>query len=130
MEKKLQTSMPLMCPSCGNIMKKRLDKKMWAIHGKCLDCVVKMESKMRANGTYEAYEQEMMEKNMIAYLQDKEQEATEYIAGLDKISFLQNSNGDIETWDIDPKQIEEVKLKYMEHLKEVREHLKKIKGKK
>ena len=32
--------MPLCCPECGTVMKKRLDKPNYKIHKKCHDCVV------------------------------------------------------------------------------------------
>ena len=130
MKERIQTAMPLMCPSCGNLMKKKLDKKMWIYHQMCLDCVIKMESELRGSGKYEEYEQKKIEENMIAYLEDKEQQAKEYIDGLGKISFLQNSHGDIENWDISPEQIEAVKKKYIGHLKDVQENLNKIRNKK
>jgi hypothetical protein len=40
--------MPLACPSCGKLMKIDLyNKKMWSIHQKCFDCVIKMEDKIK-----------------------------------------------------------------------------------
>lgn len=130
MEKELSVSMPLFCPKCGQIMKKKLDKKMWPLHQMCFDCVIKMESHLKAEGKFEKYEQEKIEKNMIAYLKIQEEQAKEYLEGLKHISVLQNSHGDLEDWDINEEQIKEATKKYKEHLDEVRLHLKKIQGEK
>ena len=37
---KKEIFMPLCCPECGNVMKKRLDKPNYRIHKKCHDCVI------------------------------------------------------------------------------------------
>ena len=47
---------PLLCPNCSKPMKHHLDKKMYGIHQMCLYCVTDMESQLKMNGEYEAYE--------------------------------------------------------------------------
>ena len=47
--------MPLLCPECGKIMKKRNDKPAYNLHKKCFDCVAAMEHKMRVDGTFDEY---------------------------------------------------------------------------
>ena len=44
-----EATLPLFCPSCGSLMKRSIDTKMYNIHKKCFDCVVKMEHKLRIN---------------------------------------------------------------------------------
>ncbi len=45
--------MPMFCPECDVIMKKRLDNKFWSMFGHCFNCQVKIENKMRIAGTYD-----------------------------------------------------------------------------
>ncbi len=51
--------LPLACPKCSNRMKKRLDKKMYRIHGFCFDCVIDYEASLKKAGLYEDYEKKM-----------------------------------------------------------------------
>ena len=91
MEERKLRAMPLFCPECGNVMKVRLDKKMWAINQKCLKCTVAEEGKIRAQGkeVWEEYQAKKMEDNMLSYLEDQKQHAEEYLKGLEKIEYLQ-----------------------------------------
>ena len=60
---KKEAILPLFCPSCGSLMKKRLDAKMYKIHKTCFDCVVEMEAKLKREGKYEEYEHKMIVDN-------------------------------------------------------------------
>ena len=51
-----EARMPMFCPKCDVIMKKRLDNKFWGMFGHCFDCQVKIENKMRIAGTYDEWE--------------------------------------------------------------------------
>jgi hypothetical protein len=127
MENKIKTeAMPMFCPKCKQIMKKRLDKKMWPIHNMCFDCVIKMEGELKRTGKYKEYEQNKIEANMKAYLKDSKQKASEYLEALNQVEFLQNSMGDIEKWDVSQDQIDEIKNQYNRHLEDVQNYLDKI----
>ena len=54
---KKEAILPLFCPKCSSLMKKRNDTKMYNIHKKCFNCVTKMEHKLRIKDEYEEYEQ-------------------------------------------------------------------------
>ena len=69
---KKEVFMPLCCPNCGNVMKKRLDKPNYNIHKKCHDCVVKFEHKLRYTGKYKKYIKELRAKNSLDMLDDLE----------------------------------------------------------
>jgi bacterioferritin-associated ferredoxin len=58
-----ETLMPLCCPKCGNVMKKRLDKPNYKLHKKCHDCVVEFEHKLRIKGKYNQYRKDLINKN-------------------------------------------------------------------
>ena len=48
--------MPLLCPNCNRVMKKRNDKVFYNIHKKCYDCVIDMEIQLKKEGKFEEYE--------------------------------------------------------------------------
>ncbi len=65
---KKEATLPLFCPECGSLMKKRNDAKMYNIHKKCFDCVVKMEAKLKIKGEYDDYEKDSIIKNASSYI--------------------------------------------------------------
>ena len=64
--------MPLCCPDCGNVMKKRLDKPNYKLHKKCFDCVIDFEHKLRIEGKYDDYKKNLKTQNEIAILNELE----------------------------------------------------------
>lgn len=88
--------MPLACPSCGKLMKIDMyNKKMWAIHQKCFDCVIKMESEIKRLGKWEEYESGIMNTNKDAMLDDLEMALENWVD--EKDTFVSES-GEIEKW--------------------------------
>jgi hypothetical protein len=88
--------MPLTCPECGGLMKvHEYNKKMWAIHQKCLDCVVKMESEIKREGKWEEYCANIMNRNKNAELDDLEQALEQWVT--EKDSFVSEA-GEVEKW--------------------------------
>jgi len=70
---KKEVFMPLSCPCCGKIMKKRLDKPNYKIHKKCFDCVIEFEGKLKhVPGRYEKYLKELELKNKLTSLDEIE----------------------------------------------------------
>jgi hypothetical protein len=69
---KKEVFMPLCCPECGNVMKKRLDKPNYKMHKKCFDCVIDFEHKLRIEGKYEDYKKELKTKNELTILNELE----------------------------------------------------------
>lgn len=67
-------SLPLVCPNCANPMKiTDLNKKMYAIHRECFECVIVRETQLKAQGKYEEYVSNIMNGNKNAMLTDLEQ---------------------------------------------------------
>jgi hypothetical protein len=62
--------MPWFCPSCDKIMNHRLDTRYWRMRGKCMDCVISDETKIRAEGSWAEYEQEIMRNNYVDSLKE------------------------------------------------------------
>jgi hypothetical protein len=88
--------MPLACPNCGKLMKiDEYNKKMWAIHQKCFDCVVKMESEIKRQGKWKEYESGVMNENKDAMLDDLERALENWVD--EKDTFVSES-GEVEKW--------------------------------
>ena len=119
---KKEVFMPLSCPCCGKIMKKRLDKPNYKIHKKCFDCVIEFEAKLRYKGEYEDYKKRLITKNSIDIVNEVESYLLEALNSSNS-SFV-SEDGVIEKWVgcIDKKE-------YTKSIKEAanirRKHLKK-----
>jgi glycogen synthase len=96
--------MPLFCPECEQIMSHRLNTKYWNLRGKCMDCVVREETKMRVEGTWEAYQEQMMRANYIAFLKDAIAEVTDLYNTVKAPEVIHADDHNIlmvEKWDVD-----------------------------
>lgn len=114
--------MPLACPTCGNSMKKRLDKKMYAIHGVCFDCTIKHESALKKAGLYATYEKRITEGNMKAFITDIEQWAENHINTVD--TFV-TEQGEVENWSSGREdRNKQVMTNIRKYVDQLREHLK------
>tara|TARA_R110001632_G_scaffold144625_1_gene261183 strand:+ start:467 stop:1060 length:594 start_codon:yes stop_codon:yes gene_type:complete len=69
---KKEVFMPLCCPECNNVMKKRLDKPNYNIHKKCFDCVVDFEHKLKIKGEYNDYIKKLKAKNSLDIVDEME----------------------------------------------------------
>ena len=70
--------MPMFCPECDVIMKKRLDDKMWRLYGHCFDCQIKIENRLRIEGKFEEWAEEKIRKNKISFIKDQIQAIKEW----------------------------------------------------
>ena len=119
--------MPMFCPECDVIMKKKLDDKMWSLFGHCFDCQIKMENKLRIEGRYEEWAEEKIKSNKIAFIKDQIQAISEWRDS--KAPEWFNNVGvntpelEKEKWDIDMKKVkkeaEEALKKYTEALEQL-----------
>jgi len=95
-EFKKMVLLPLACPCCNKSMKVTLpNKKMYALHGKCFDCVIEMEHELRKQGKFEEYQKDIMMKNKSTEVDDLEQVLEAWLN--EKDEFL-TEQGDIEDW--------------------------------
>jgi len=95
-EVKKEAILPLFCPSCKSLMKKRNDSKMYKIHKMCFDCVIDMEAKLKNEGKFEEYERNMISKNAENYIDDLEQYLLEAINTSN--SQYVSERGEVERW--------------------------------
>jgi len=93
---KKEAILPLFCPNCGSLMKKRLDSKMYKIHNKCFDCVIEMETKLKSQNKFEEYSLNMRLKNAEDAIDDYE------VYLLENLNISNNQyvseKGEIERW--------------------------------
>ena len=88
--------LPLICPNCQGVMKvDEYNKKMWAIHQKCFDCVIKMESEIKRIGKWEEYQSNIMNSNRNAQLDDLERALDEWV---DQNDTFVSEMGEVEKW--------------------------------
>ena len=119
---KKEVFMPLSCPCCGKIMKKRLDKPNYKIHKKCHDCVVEFEHKLRIEGKYKEYKKQLVTKNSLNIVDEMESYLLDAI-NTSNSTFV-SENGVVERWvgGVDKKE-------YVKNVKEAanirRKHIKK-----
>jgi hypothetical protein len=87
---------PLCCPKCTKPMKaNEVNKKIYSIHGMCLDCSIEMESKLKLEGKYEEYERNIINNNKNASLEEFERALESWL--VEKDTFV-SEDGDIENW--------------------------------
>jgi hypothetical protein len=101
--------------------KNQNDIKMRKIHGMCLDCVIDMEHELRKSGEYEAYEQNKIRENAIAWLKSAERDVEMLKQAYTESSkFVSSTNGDVETWaaKMTPEEFNETVQKQFDVFKE------------
>lgn len=101
---------PFWCPQCSKPMNHRLDVKFWNKKGKCMDCVIVEETKIRKEGRWVEYEKSVMKANFIAELKDTIKEL-EHV--YETVSAPEIVHADdtrilmIEKWHVDIEQVKE-----------------------
>ena len=102
--------MPLLCPSCSKIMKKRNDKPSYNLHKKCFDCVAMIEHEIRVSGKWEEYTHGLHNKEIDHNLEEFKNFIKEKLEESND-SFV-SEDGDVEKWvgKLDKEKINE----YME----------------
>ena len=93
---KKEVFMPLCCPKCGKVMKKRLDKPNYKIHKMCLDCVIDFEGKLRNEGKYDDYVKNMKLRNQLTQIDEIENMFLDLVNQSNE-GFV-SEYGDVERW--------------------------------
>ncbi len=128
--------MPLWCPKCKKLMNKKLDNKMYRLHNMCFDCVIEMETEMRALGTWEEYEKNKVKENIRSYIKDTEQQVIEekkrMESGTTLVDVVNESLAsiDYETWKLSDSEIAMYRERMDTLLKEMHEDFEKTFGEK
>ena len=93
---KKEVFMPLCCPKCSKVMKKRLDKPNYKVHKMCFDCVVDYEHKLRVNDEYDDYVKKLQLKNRLTEIDEMENMFLE-LANQSNEGFI-SEHGEVERW--------------------------------
>ena len=93
---KKEIFMPLCCPECGNVMKKRLDKPNYKAHKKCFDCVIEFEHKLRLKGEYDDYIKNLRLKNRLTEIDEMESMFLD-LANQSNEGYI-SEHGELERW--------------------------------
>ena len=94
---KKEVHMPLCCPECGKVMKKRYDKPNYKIHKKCFDCVIEFEGRLKHEpGKYEAYMKDLEIRNKLSILDQTESYLLDVVNASDE-GYI-SEQGEIERW--------------------------------
>jgi len=95
---------PVFCPECKKSMGHWLDTKYWRVRGKCTDCTLTEETKLRLEGKWTQYEADSELRNQIAFLKDKIAELEGFYDSL-SIPEIIHADGEnilmVEKWNID-----------------------------
>lgn len=111
---------PLFCPSCNKLMNHPNDKLMYKNHMKCFDCMVEFETKLRQEGKWEQYQNDIRNEGIDKMIVDYKNFIKE------KLNEANNGyvteQGDVESWvgGFDKEKIlneMEDGIKYLESLK-------------
>ena len=113
--------MPLLCPNCGKVMKKRNDKPAYNLHKKCFDCVAMMEHEIKISGKWEEYTHNLHNQQIDHTLEEFKVFVKEKLEELND-SFI-SEDGDVEKWvgKLDKEKVNE----YMESVAKYAKALKK-----
>jgi len=120
---KKEAILPLFCPSCGSLMKKRNDAKMYKIHKTCFDCVIEMEAKLKREGKFKEYEKNMILNNAKNMVEDFEAYLLDALNNTSNTQYI-SEKGEIERWKggIDKekltKEITEATTEFKEKIKQ------------
>ena len=118
---KKEAILPLFCPKCSGLMKKRNDTKMYKIHKMCFDCVITMEHKLKIEGKYEKYERDVLANNAEDYIEHLESYLMEALNSSNE-QFV-SERGEVERWKggLDKEKVtKELKEFFSEHKEDIK----------
>ena len=97
---KSYTHSPLLCPECSKLMKTEYDKKMFMIHKTCFDCVIKHETKLKIEGKYQEYEDNIVKSNANFMLDEFVNGFDSFLDSMDSNTGFVTEQGDVEDWHV------------------------------
>ena len=123
-----EARVPWFCPKCDVVMKKRLDDRMWYLYDHCFNCQVKVENKMRIEGTYDKWAEKKIIANKLAWITDQKQSIEEF-KNQKAPEFMEQFRPDgysvdRETWKMNPEGITKQADEALEHLQKLEDSLK------
>lgn len=120
LDKFKSAAIPMFCPSCKGVMDKQLDTSYFKAYGECLNCRTKFETKLKLEGKWEDYVNDLYNKEIDIQI-------SEYKAFMEDALSESNNNyvteaGEIQKWvgGINKERAQqalEEGIKYLESLK-------------
>jgi len=107
--------------TCTCVKAKRIDEKMRSIHGMCFDCTIEFEHELKKAGTYDAYEQQKIRDNALAWLAAAERDVEMLkVTYTSAQQFITNSEGQKESWSakMTPEEFDETVQQQFDIFKE------------
>jgi hypothetical protein len=86
---------------CNTIQYGQADKKLIRKTGLCSNCLAKMETKLRIDGTYPFYVDYKITRNQLAYVKDLKMRFEDAMVGVSKTLEFVQEDGKIEKWNYD-----------------------------
>ena len=112
---------PLICPTCKQPMNKgRLDKVIYSIHKQCSDCIIKYETKLKLEGKFEEYQQNINKQGIIYHIKEMENVLLELAMNQYDESFVTEA-GDIETWKGKGTNIQQITQDIQEYIQKLKD---------
>ena len=111
--------MPLLCPNCGKVMKKRNDKHYNA-YKYCLDCHAKAEDKLKREGKYEEHYNKINNEVIDHRIKEFKDFVNEKLSESND-SFV-SENGEVEKWvgKLDKEKVDEFTKDIVKHLESLK----------
>lgn len=111
---------PMFCPSCKKIMKHSNDDRMYKQYQHCFSCHIEFETTLKAKGLWQAYKQEIINKDIDAIINDYKAWTEEMLTASNQ-GFVTEA-GDVENWKgkVNKEKVAlnlEETVKYLEGLK-------------
>ena len=122
-----EAKMPWFCPECNKVMKQRLDDKMYRLYNHCFDCQIRFETKLRAEGKFEEWEEKKVLNNQLSYIKDQIQSVEDWVdesensptifnqVGVDEVEIVQ------EKWSNNREAIDKMSEEALKELNKIKE---------
>jgi hypothetical protein len=114
---------PLLCPECSKPMKTEHDKRMFILHKTCLNCVIKMETQLKIEGKYKAYEEKITKSNANFMLDEFVNGFDSFLDSIDSNNGFVTEQGDIEDWHVKALDKQKIREQVMKDVEESRAKL-------
>ena len=125
-----EAKIPWFCPECNKVMKQRLDDKMYRLYNHCFDCQIRFETKLRAEGKFEEWEEKKVLNNQLSYIKDQIQSVEDWVdesensptifnqVGVDEVEIVQ------EKWSNNREAIDKMSEEALKELNKIKENVK------
>ena len=122
-----EAKIPWFCPECNKVMKQRLDDKMYRLYNHCFDCQIRFETKLRAEGKFEEWEEKKVLNNQLSYIKDQIQSVEDWVdesensptifnqVGVDEVEIVQ------EKWSNNREAIDKMSEEALKELNKIKE---------